>query len=237
MLITAISNLHGFLPEGLPSADVLIIAGNVFNYDANIPLHEKLVEQYLHREVSFNGWIARQLNFFDKIIMTWGFADILPYVISTTKKESKLQKIFQESGSLPYSQHRVAILKDKAYQFRSIKFYASPWNIGATNFGFGTSEARLKTDVWPHIPKDTNVLITSEAALGFVDSQLGSQSLTNTIATMTQLKMHVSGTIHRNIVRRMKNGMISANVSYTYYDSPDKGYLPGEAKILSWEIK
>ena len=217
--IVCISNLEGYLPEELPCGDVLVIAGASFPFSRILDRNEQLISQVIFWDSIFRPWLKLQVNIFDKILITYGYTDLLPYCAYTYRMPDYIAAL---SKRLIFPDN-VMDITNKTYEYKPknsdkvIKFFGSPFSFepAKSNYAFISSEDELSKS-WNCIPKDTEILVTHEAPLNCSSTFFGSKSLEEVSKSLPLLKYHIYGHSHYRI-RKISNGKTYINCSYTEY--------------------
>lgn len=180
--IVAISDLHGQLPERLPAADLLLIAGDICpcNYkDTVMGQRSWLMNQ-------FSVWLDKQPV--KHVVATWGNHDWI--------------------GESTYFVPRLGwhMLVDRGVELLGLKIYGTPHQPRFGNWAFNLDEPQL-AEKWAAIPDDTDILVLHGPPHGYGDlappingvrsqmEHVGSPSLTKRIAEIKP-RLVVYGHIH-----------------------------------------
>lgn len=195
--IVAISDLHGQLPERLPEADLLLIAGDI------CPCNFKDVvmgqREWLRNK--FQSWLERQP--IRCVVATWGNHD-------WTGERSP--------GYVPLLDW--FMLVDRGVELLGMKIYGTPWQPRFFDWAFNLDEPQL-AEKWAAIPDDTDILVLHGPPHGYGDlasdergrpTHVGSPSLTKRIAEIKP-KLVVYGHIHSGYGIYKLGDTILANVS------------------------
>ena len=148
MRLVCIADQHGYLPEDLPSGDVLIVAGDI----SPISDHKHLFQR-LWLEGNFTQW-ANSLDF-EKIIVIAGNHDFY------------LQEPRFPENPFPLP-NNITYLEDSACEINGWKFWGSPWSNRFGNWAFMADEHLLAT-FYDDIPSDTDVIISHGPPMGYGD--------------------------------------------------------------------
>jgi len=191
MKITAISDLHGYLPK-LPGGDLLILAGDYTSSDK--------VKQW----AEFFAWLKKQ-KYTKKILVAGNHDHLLEKGFPKHQKEADDLKEVQEFLEI---NEDFEYLCDSSTEYNGLKIWGSPhslWfqGINPKCTAFSTDETTLKKH-YNKIPCDIDILVTHTPPWGMLDRNLnnescGSLSLRNhTLCRerFTNLKLHVFGHIH-----------------------------------------
>lgn len=182
MIITAISDTHRrhhLIDQSyFLDTDVLIHAGDFSSGSLN-------------STIEFLDWLE-ELLIPNKILVA-GNHDWV-----TTRPEFK-QLLKDHAPSVYY-------LENASVTIDGVKFYGSPYSNQFCDWAWMEEEFDLEA-IWAKIPQDTNVVITHGPAYGYNDKvdndfqpgrdkHVGSPSLRKKLASMPDLKLHISGHIH-----------------------------------------
>lgn len=212
--------MEGHIPKELPCGDVLVIAGASFPFSRLYDSEEQILSQVIYWDTILRPWLVLQCNVFDKILITHGYTDWLPYQAYILKLPEYLGSI---ANRLRYPDSVVDIT-NKLYTYigkethsKTINFFGSPWSYESSqgNYAFIKSEEALKP-LWDRIPNETQVLVTHEAPLNCSSAFFGSKSLLEKTNQLKNLKYHIFGHSHSR-VRLHRNDKIYVNCSYTEY--------------------
>jgi Icc-related predicted phosphoesterase len=199
MKIVAISDMHGYLPH-IPPCDVLCIAGDVCCHGQS-PVQRNWLLNHLApwlREVPAQRIVACAGNH------DWALID---------------------PPDLPWE-----LLTDRSITIGGLKFHGSPWQPVFGNWAFNARPESL-TAKFSAIPEDVDVLVTHGPPFGIgdavaPDAHVGSKELSDRVAQLTSLKLHVFGHIHegRGVYGRFAN----VTLLNEYYEPV---YFPMEFEI------
>lgn len=214
MRITAISDLHGFLPV-IPETDILLVGGDVvpdsFSDATKAWTHEEQ-EKWCRNE--FSWWLEKVPA---KVVV--GIAGNHDFVFAKSDVGYKLPWIY---------------LKDESAHVLGLTVHGSPMTPEFGGWAFMTHEGTLN-HYWDEIPGDVDILITHGPPYGYGDAtemylspgqdpHVGSRTLRNKLdyTKYSQLKLHVFGHIHEGYGEGTYNDdqTIWANVSHVdeYYE-------------------
>lgn len=229
--ICAISDTHGSLPSDLPSADILLIAGDVC--------------PAVDHSVSFQGqWIGSNLlswmkarimkEQFKHIIFISGNHDFFFEDLMDANREDTFRK------TLPKNVH---YLRDNMVELEGLKIWGSPWSNFFCDWAFMRYEDGLD-EIYSKIPEGLDILISHGPVKGYGDcieqvrysrysgkavepkmEHLGSISLLKHIDRCSP-KLCLSGHIHsgnHNIVERVNGNSIT---KFACVSILDEGYKP-----------
>jgi len=184
MKICSIGDLHGIYNEVvdgknksiiLPSADILIIAGDACNIGS--------VDDVL----LFNKWLQDIQAF-----------DIFKHIIFVAGNHDRLFE-YDKNLARNFLDKRLLYLEDELVEIDGIKFYGTPWQLPFNNWAFNIPEDKL-ADKFARIPEGIDILITHSPPYGIMDStprnfKLGSKSLLDRVYKVRP-KFHCFGHIH-----------------------------------------
>lgn len=178
MRITAISDMHGFLPDpnDMGSGDLLLIAGDI------CPVRDHgLQRQYDWLQETFRPWL-NTLNF-TKIVGVAGNHDFIA------------QASPADMYDLPWE-----YLEDEPLEFDDHVIYGTPWTPQFGPWAFMGTEEQLSFK-WESMPDSTTILLSHGPMAGYggntargVDA--GSTTMRKRIEQLDQLRFHVFGHIH-----------------------------------------
>lgn len=209
MILCAVSDLHGQLPE-IPECDVLIIAGDICPVDNHRPDYQS---HWL--KTKFNKW----LNIIPakRIIATWGNHDFIG--------ESKNSYLVPK---LPWN-----LLVDSKITIDGINFWGTPHQLPFFDWAFNLTEPELLKK-YADIPKNTQVIISHGPPKGYGDlapayptinrfamENVGSVSLLEKILEINPLLV-ITGHIHN---------------AYGVYLIPETNIVVANASILNERYK
>jgi Icc-related predicted phosphoesterase len=190
--VVAISDLHGYLPEDLPSCDLLLIAGDICPLRDHSPFAQA---QWLG--TVFRKWLDRQRA--RQIVATWGNHDF----------------VGERAPDMVPGLHW-HMLVDDWVELLGMKIYGTPWQPRFFDWAFNLDEPDLERK-WRQIPDDTDILLLHGPPHGYGDMNLagqhtGSPSLTKRIAEIRP-QLAVFGHIHEAYGVFDLDGITLANVS------------------------
>lgn len=209
MKITAISDLHGHLPE-LAGGDLLIIAGDLTAHDRK--------EEY----EMFIGWLRIQ--------------DYKKKVVIAGNHDTLLEKNEYLRAHLGWHS---SYLQDSGIEYEGAKIWGSPWTrtfpgINPNCKAFTVDMEEQLQEKWNRIPTDIDILITHIPPHGVFDEikdrkgkciHTGSTSLRDTLLkkNFNRLHLHVFGHIHEHggkiLTLPSKAGyLINASIMDEVYD-------------------
>ena len=172
MKVTAISDLHGYLPE-IKETDLLLIAGDICSVvDHSLSFQESWLD------TNFRYWLKEVPA--KRII---GIAGNHDFIFEHPRKVP----------SLPWT-----YLQDQRTEFQGLRIWGTPWQLYFGGWAFNLYEKDL-AEKWELIPKDVDILITHQPPYGYGDlvnsNNVGSPSL---LAKIREIKprLTVYGHIH-----------------------------------------
>lgn len=213
MKITAISDLHGHLPE-LEGGDLLIVAGDLTASDK-----EKEYEKFFK-------WLRKQK--YKKIIVVAGNHDA--YLDSGVS----YPLFCKMDGCCDY-------LLDSGIEFMGLNIWGSPWTKTFPGMNPKCKAFTVDTDEeldekWGLIPTDTDILITHCPPFGSLDfinagfsprgrlkTCVGSESLDERVRSIKP-KLHIFGHVHEGYGEDQIESIILINASHVneYYEPVNK---------------
>ena len=155
--IVAISDLHGFLPENIPTGDILTISGDICPVrETHNPTHQM---HWLNNH--FFPWCYELINskIVSYIIFTPGNHDFV--FIPVNKKAGGIFNM-----QLPVGVH---YLCDTFIEIEGVKIYGTPWVPTFGNWAFMQSEDVLN-NYFASIPNDLDILLSHGPAHGLNDT-------------------------------------------------------------------
>jgi len=185
MRIVAMSDLHGYLPESVPAADLVILAGDVCpdtRWTARPALRQLAArEQANWLETTFAQWLVRLET--GRVILCWGNHD---YV-----------------GELPVEElpsFNADVVTDAEVSVAGLRLYAMPWTCtvpGVWAFDIRPSQLAERTAL---IPDGIDILVTHGPPRRVLDrivtgERVGSEELAAAVARVRP-SLHVFGHIH-----------------------------------------
>jgi Icc-related predicted phosphoesterase len=195
MLIAAVSDLHGNLPE-VPKCDLLLLAGDL------CPLRDHRPEaQARWLDTAFRGWLEKVPA--RRIVGVCGNHDFV---------YEKLPEAVP--GDLPWS-----YLQDSGIDWEGVRIWGSPWQPWFHDWAFNLREDELER-VWAKIPEGADILVLHGPPYGYGDGvprggtveHTGSPSLTERIRQVRP-KLVVFGHIHEGRGVYQLGPTVLANVS------------------------
>ena len=181
--------MHGYLPEPIPSCDVLILAGDLcpppyFPVDLCSWFHQKWLDTV------FRYWLERRLN------------DGVNHIVAIAGNHDVLFDYKPEAiPVLPWH-----YLQDHSIEIEGVLFYGTPWTAiplpnWAYEWAFPATEEQ-QVEKYKVILDDTQVLISHAPPYGTLDQNIGngvhfgSQALASRRAQLGKLALHVFGHAH-----------------------------------------
>lgn len=188
IIVAAMSDMHGLLPELFHNCDLVCICGDVFPQNIERSL-EKSKTWFFD---AFFPWV-RDLPC-DMVIMIPGNHCFY------------LESVFQQYGKIIMPDtlnHGFVCLVDESYIYRGLRFYGTPWVTNLPRWAFNTNDPQ---GMFEKIPSDCDILLTHHAPdyekLGCSypntdkERNYGSVELTNAILSRPNIKYHFCGHIH-----------------------------------------
>lgn len=161
MKICAISDLHGYLPQNLPEAEILLICGDIVPLDVqrSMPASAKWFRD------RFLKWVRKQT--FKKIFAIGGNHDF--FLKSIYHNEDLIEHTL-------YHNDKFELLEDSFKEYISndgnvYKIYGTPWCHIFGNWAFMYEDEGL-IEVYKDIPEDIDILISHDAPYGTSDQCL-----------------------------------------------------------------
>lgn len=143
MLVRAVSDLHGYLPEVEP-CDLLLLAGDYFPIDDHSP--------------------AAQLDFISRQLAPWLRAIPANRVVAVSGNHDF---IFQENPDLPAELHW-DYLQDRSVAIGGLVIWGHPWTDMSSEWAFHASGQEMQRIV-RQIPGVSDIVLTHGPPLGFGD--------------------------------------------------------------------
>ena len=217
MKITALSDLHGYLPTNVPPADVVIIAGDVcpdVTGSAQPGRHLMAARGQLEfLRTQFAPWLERLPA--ERVVLVWGNHDY--------------------AGELPTSSLpalRADVLTDRGIEIDGISIYGSPWTFMMPDvWAFDAPEDQIDGYLQA-MPARVDILVTHGPPHGVLDrlisgKRVGSHAIKSAVERVKP-RLHIFGHIHES---RGQEGT-SHNVSVL-----DENYQPFDKPIVTLEIE
>jgi len=201
--ITAISDLHGHLPDILPT-DLLIIAGDICPYSKPLLQSKWLYDEF---SVWLEGVPAKE------IVAIAGNHDV----------------IFEKTPQL-IPKLKWHYLQDKGIELYNLNIYGTPWQPRYMNWAFNLDEPELEQK-FSRIPTGTDIVVCHGPPWGYGDmvdaEHKGSSSLKFKLLEISPFLM-VCGHIHEGWgIYNMNDYITVANASLMSGD-----YLPANPPIV-----
>lgn len=216
--IFCLADLHGHLPEDVPSCDLLILAGDITPGGRRYGRHS-VVASWLDTE--FRRWLASVPA--THIVATWGNHD----------------RIGQERPDLVPKDLPWHLLVDESIELAGYRIHGSPWSLEFMDWAFMASEAEMER-ICEGIPRETDILISHGPPYGYGDrvttgEHVGSLALANRIHVIRPL-LTVCGHIHeasgmytipeaKTMVSPPLNFLVNASVRDMAYRIQGNGYM------------
>ena len=245
--IVCISDTHSHTDElNLPKGDILIHAGDFSNI-GSIKCLEKfrdfIAKQDFKHKIIIAGnhdWTLSNMDY-ERNYNTWAKYMIKEGVPETTDKAKEYLKDF-------------IYLENSSVELYGLNFYGSPLSVKhplVKNWGFMPTEETLKTDYWPLIPDNTDILITHSPPYDIMDQEFddyeendiygnlsnmhwGSVSLAMEINSRIRPSVHVFGHSHD------PNGYefdLERNIAYVNASICDNSYNPSNTpKVITIDV-
>jgi Icc-related predicted phosphoesterase len=186
MKIIAVSDLHGYLPQGIPECDLLIIAGDICPHFGNMrtkpgsPADVQGQLGYMYGQ--FKQWLKQQPA--TMIVGIWGNHDFVG--------------MHYPCDDLPWK-----ILQSAPLVVNGLFLYGTPWTPRYYDWAFMDTEEGLM-DRLHYLPEKLDILISHGPPLWYCDrpasirgDHVGSQALFDKLRTMVDPPKHVvCGHIH-----------------------------------------
>ena len=239
MKITALSDLHGFLPE-LNETDLVIIAGDFSPLD--IQQNKKSMKQWI--ETTFIDWLKSLKA--KKIIFIAGNHDFVctPEIMVLPTLNFEFDFYFDFFKPL-LSEHclsdKVSYLCNNQIEFEGLKIYGCPNVVGLTGWAFGDSE---RTGVYKKIT-ECDILVTHQppkiGGLGKVKlnnliKEFGSMNLLNAIKSVKPKFVfcgHIHGGNHEKVILKHNDGQETILYNVSIKDEDYKPtFQPLEIEVL-----
>lgn len=214
MRLVCISDLHGHLPEDLPSGDALLISGDI----CPTVNHEYFFQRIWLKE-NFNNWLKRL-----PYRMTFLCAGNHDFIFERSDIGSELACIY---------------MKDSGYEWEGLKFWGTPWQPWFYDWAFNAPRQdyneKFLREKFDLIPEGTDVLLShGPPRMGSLDvvgtgsrrHNVGSTSLADRIRHIKP-KLTVCGHLHDGYGEYEFDGCRVVNASYL-----DEDYLTGNDPIV-----
>lgn len=150
MIVTALSDLHGLLPEITESSDVVLICGDIV--PLNIQRDDMASLLWINK--NFMQW-ADNLPA-EKVLFIWGNHDFVgEYIMKPSDPDWNIKDMNEVIGS----SEKTELLLDNTYNFNGITIYGSPWCPDLKRWAFYQDSDGLKKK-FSKIPNNTDILMT-----------------------------------------------------------------------------
>lgn len=206
--ICAVADLHGNLPEELPGADVLVLAGDLCPvYDHDLRFQARWLERELY------PWMERMPHL--EIVWIAGNHDFVCEL-----------RDWEPGGRGRY-------LRDQGATVAGVSFFGTPWVPTLRNWAFYATDEELASRAVA-IPA-VDVVISHGPPLGHGDRvhdgrRAGSRPLTERLTT-TEPALCITGHIHEDHGRSKLGPTTIANVAWV-----DEYYRPRPDAAMSFEL-
>lgn len=161
MKVCAISDLHGYLPQNLPEAEILVICGDIVSLDVqrDIPASAKWFRN------RFLKWVRNQK--FEKIFAIGGNHDF--FLNNIYQFDDYIERIL-------YHNDKFELLEDTKSDYISndgqvYTIYGTPWCHEFGRWAFMLLDPALEMK-YKNIPKDVDILLCHDAPYGVSDQCL-----------------------------------------------------------------
>jgi Icc-related predicted phosphoesterase len=219
--VAAMADFHNLLPEKIPQVDLLIVAGDIFDYSPRKGYLRILREQEQHWENKFLPWLKKALEQVDQIVLIGGNQDVL---------------LERGDVSLP---ERVVYLEDQLFEYKGLKIYGFPWtDITKSNKTAFAVTAKLLKKKAKQIP-DCDILVSHGPAFGCGDKtstgvNKGIKALRETLAKR-KIRRMVCGHIHAAAGVYKFNDTKIYSVALTKKDKKTRKYkiLPRRMQVFT----
>ena len=203
MKLLCLSDLHGHLPENLPEAELIILAGDY------------MPDQYYQEEwteSTFAPWL-HNLSQRSTVIGVAGNHD----------------RLFQDQPEIAKSLSWI-YLHDSGHSHRGLKIWGTPWTHQIFRMSFAASEGELQT-VFEQAPREVDVVISHGPPHGVLDKgpsgkHVGSVAFKRWLL-IRKPRAVVCGHIHGGHGQATLGETTIINAAYV-----DDDYLPKNAPIL-----
>lgn len=144
--VVAISDLHGVLPQDLPSGDILTISGDI------CPVRGS------HNSTNQAHWINNHFHTWCDVLIKMGAFKHIVYILGNHDFFIKPNKnLLTENGFvLPKN---VYCLQDSMIELEGVKIYGTPWITKFGNWNWMTTEEELK-NIFAKIPEGLDILLS-----------------------------------------------------------------------------
>lgn len=216
MNILAISDLHGELPKNLPSADTLVIAGDVCpdTYTrgvetTNLKIRRRGYGQEHWVEDKLLPWLISIESNYNNIILTWGnhdFVDDFGEPVAWELVDNVLNLRVVSSPEI--------------LTIGNYIFYVSPYCSYLPEWAYNAVEQELWNKFYRHIPIGTDVIVSHGPALDYLDRcadgrRVGSRALKEAIKRVRP-SVVINGHIHESFGKYELNHAGTSHKTFVY---------------------
>lgn len=227
MKIACLADQHGYLPEDIPEADVLVIAGDIC--PATDHSHEFQLDWLQNK---FVPWADDLSKVIEDIVVIAGNHDWAFEVLGRVG-----EFLQRDVDGLTYLQGFGLELEDHDDESKSVKIYGTPYTPAFCNWAFNSSREALRRHT-AAIPDDADVVITHGPPQDILDlpgpphepQHCGCAYLAQRIQEIKP-QAHIFGHIHGARGIKEINGTQYVNASYV-----DESYAPWKDPIQVIEV-
>ena len=217
MRIAAMADLHGHFPKDVPACDVLVIAGDIVNFDPNLP-DERMGLYLKHQLLQFREWLE---GLFQRGIFVMGVAGNHDFPFA------EIPGFAREGFAWTY-------LQDEAHvHSNGMVFYGTPWQPWLGGWAFNAPEGELDDPEEPfldekfwQIPGAADVIVTHTPPAGFHDTikgaHRGSIALNKHIERI-EPRLVIYGHIHKPGVEQVGRTTL-CNAAYVGWNRKPNGH-------------
>lgn len=148
MKITAISDLHGYLPGDLPGGDVLCICGDIVPLEYQSDFNSSA----LWYAYTFGKWVSIQP--YRKVVFIGGNHDFFLEELGEHEPATWMTRL----SAPPEGLDKLVYLCDSSIEIDGVTFYGTPWIADLSRWAFYKNENELKK-IYGRIPQ-CDVLLT-----------------------------------------------------------------------------
>ncbi len=232
MDVLCLSDIHGNLPNNLPKADLLLIAGDICpTFDHSIDFQKSWLS------TNFYEWCKETLKNITDIVYIAGNHDFFFQKNYISSSFTKWQTPVSRMGIDPH----IFYLQDEGINLNGLKIWGTPWQRRFYDWAFNLDEPELAKK-WDLIPNDTDIIVCHGPAHGYGDTvtsrswkdeekwpepeHVGSPSM---LAKIDEIKpkLYVCGHIHSGYGIKMRGNTHMVNASYV-----NERYVPSNQPIL-----